>query len=43
MANAAHEFRTPLTILKTNLEVLRSDPSATLADYRQLSDILKRR
>lgn len=42
MANAAHEFRTPLTILKTNLEVLRSDPSATLADYRQLSDIFEK-
>lgn len=42
MANAAHEFRTPLTILKTNLEVVRSDPSATMEDYRQLSDIFEK-
>lgn len=42
MANAAHEFRTPLTILKTNLEVLRDDPSATLEDYRQLLNIFEK-
>lgn len=35
VGNAAHELRTPLATLRTNLEVLQQDPDATLEDYRQ--------
>lgn len=31
-ANAAHELKTPLAILKTGIQVLEEDPNATLAD-----------
>lgn len=31
-ANAAHELKTPLAILKTGIQVLEDDPNATLAD-----------
>ena len=32
-ANAAHELKTPLATLKTGIQVLESDPKATLADF----------
>lgn len=32
-ANAAHELKTPLTIMKTGVQVLLADPSADLRDY----------
>lgn len=34
-ANAAHELKTPLTIMKTGVQVLLADQSATLEDYRE--------
>ncbi len=39
VGNAAHELRTPLATLRTNLEVLKQDSDATLADYRQAGDV----
>lgn len=32
IANASHELKTPLTIVRTNLELISSDPSATVKD-----------
>lgn len=42
VADAAHELRTPLALLRTNLEVVLSDPHATLVDYREMASALER-
>ncbi len=42
VADAAHELRTPLATLHTNLEVTRRNASATLNDYQQLFVIVER-
>ncbi len=42
VSNAAHELRTPLATLRTNLEVVYSDTGATVEDYRQISPVLDR-
>jgi heavy metal sensor kinase len=39
-SNLAHELRTPLTSMHMNVEMLRSDPQATLADYQNFAETL---
>ncbi|WP_459500675.1 sensor histidine kinase [Bacillus sp. C1] len=34
-ANAAHELKTPLTIMKSSIQVLKLDKSPTLGDYKE--------
>lgn len=36
-ANASHEFRTPLAIMKTDSEVTLRNPSSSLEDFRKLA------
>ncbi len=42
VADAAHELRTPLSTLRTNLEVILRDPNATLSDYQEMAQVLDR-
>ncbi len=37
VADAAHELRTPLSTLRTNLEVANANPQATAEDYRDMA------
>jgi len=40
VANAAHELRTPLASMRTNLEVVHTDEEATLSDYQEMASML---
>ncbi len=42
VADAAHELRTPLATLRTNLEVTRRNAHVTLSDYQSLFVIVER-
>lgn len=39
--DASHELRTPLAAIRTNIEVIESDPDATMTDYYELIDTVK--
>jgi signal transduction histidine kinase len=41
VADASHELRTPLTTLQLSLDSVRTDPDATLDDYRHVADAAK--
>ncbi|MCX7681480.1 MAG: HAMP domain-containing histidine kinase [Anaerolineae bacterium] len=42
VSDAAHELRTPLASLRTNVEMVLSNPDTTLADYREMASALER-
>ncbi len=39
---ASHELRNPLAVIRTNLDVVSSDPEAGVDDYRHALDVVKR-
>ncbi len=41
-SDASHELRTPLAIMRTNLDVVRANPSATINDYYVVAGRLER-
>jgi heavy metal sensor kinase len=42
VTNAAHELRTPLATLRTNLDVMYEDREATAKEYRDIAPVLDR-
>ena len=42
VADAAHELRTPLATLRTNVEVIATEPDATPHDYKMLFGVVER-
>lgn len=41
VADAAHELRTPLAVMRTNIEIVQMDQQATLADYQVTVTVLE--
>lgn len=41
-ANAAHEFKTPVSIIKTGLQTLKLDEKADIEDYRETFEVISR-
>ncbi|MCL5996771.1 MAG: HAMP domain-containing protein, partial [Chloroflexi bacterium] len=42
ISNAAHELRTPLAAMRANLDVVQSDPQATMNDYQEMVEAVGR-
>jgi signal transduction histidine kinase len=39
---ASHELRNPLAVIRTNLDVALADPNATVADFREIGEVVNR-
>ena len=42
IADASHELRNPLAVIRTNVDVVLSDPDATVDDWRQTAFVVRR-
>jgi signal transduction histidine kinase len=40
VANASHELRSPLTVIRTETEVTLADPDASAADFREMAGVV---
>jgi signal transduction histidine kinase len=41
VANASHEMRTPLAVMRTEIDVTLSDPDADVAEYRRMATVVR--
>lgn len=42
LAHTSHDLRTPLAVIKSNLEVTAADPNATAEDWRHTGEVVER-
>ncbi len=42
LAHTSHDLRTPLAVIRSNLEVISNDPNATIEDWRQTGEVVER-
>jgi signal transduction histidine kinase len=42
ISDAAHELRTPLATMRTTLDVVQTDPQASLSDYQEMAEVMGR-
>lgn len=42
LAHTSHDLRTPLAVIRSNLEVISNDPDATVEDWRQTGEVVER-
>lgn len=42
LAHTSHDLRTPLAVIKSNLEITAADPDATAEDWRQTGEVVER-
>jgi signal transduction histidine kinase len=42
LAHTSHDLRTPLAVIRSNLEVISNDPDATVEDWRQTGAVVER-
>lgn len=42
LAHTSHDLRTPLAVIRSNLDVISNDPGATVEDWRQTGEVVER-
>jgi len=42
LADTSHDLRTPLAVIRSNIDVLADDPSATVEEWREAGDVVTR-
>jgi len=42
LADTSHDLRTPLTVIRSNVELLAEDPNADVDDWRQAGSVIRR-
>lgn len=42
LAHTSHDLRTPLAVIRSNLDVISNDPDATVDDWRQTGEVVER-
>lgn len=42
LADTSHDLRTPLTVIRSNIELVADDPAASVEDWRQAGGVIRR-
>lgn len=42
LADTSHDLRTPLTVIRSNVELVSEDPAASLDDWRRAGEVIRR-